>query len=86
MKITVWKKYELNVSDNEIKENKRKYMNDESDYNFSDELDFMDYLEDCYDFTESDDFIIDKNQYEKLVERWNEIIVPRIRKTLDNKE
>lgn len=75
MKITVWKKYEINISDKEIKENKRKYVNDETTYNFSDEMDFIDYLENYYDFMDYDDFIIDKNEYEKLVERWREIIV-----------
>jgi len=79
MKITVWKKYEINISDKEIKENKKHYVNDESDYNFSDEMDFINYLENYidnyYDFGDYDDFIIDKNEYEKLVDRWNEIIV-----------
>jgi len=75
MKITVWKKYEINISDKEIKENKRDYINDETTYNFSDENDFIDYLENYYDFVDYDDFIIDKNEYEKLVNRWNEIIV-----------
>ena len=79
MKITVWKKYEINISDKEIKENKKHYVNDESDYNFSDEMDFINYLENYidnyYDFGDYDDFIIDKNEYEKLVDRWKEIIV-----------
>lgn len=75
MKITVWKKYEINISDKEIKENKEHYVNNENDYNFSDESNFIEYLEDSYDFEDYDDFIIDKNEYEKLVERWREIIV-----------
>jgi len=75
MKITVWKKYEINISDKEIKENKKDYVNDENVYNFSDESNFIEYLEDSYDFEDYDDFIIDKNEYEKLVERWREIIV-----------
>lgn len=75
MKITVWKKYDIHISDKEIKENKRDYINDETTYNFSDENDFIDYLENYYDFEDWDDFIIDKNEYEKLVERWKEIIV-----------
>lgn len=32
-------------------------------------MDFIDYLENYYDFEDYDDFIIDKNEYEKLVER-----------------
>ena len=75
MKITVWKKYEINISDKEIKKNKKNYINDKTIYNFSDEMDFIDYLKTYYSFEVCDDFIIDKNEYEKLVDRWNEIIV-----------
>lgn len=75
MKITVYKKYEYNISVDEMKQLKKEYKNDPKDtYNLSDKNDFIPFIMDeIYDNDMDYEIIIDEKDYNKFCERWKKL-------------
>ena len=74
MKIMVWQKCEVELSEKVIKECKETYKENNNDfYNFANESEFIEFLEFNYDLNPCDDIIIDKKSFNKLVKKWNEM-------------
>ena len=74
MKITVYRKHEIEISFDEMlemKENQNE--NPDSCYNFDDILEFIEFLEENYDYVECDDFIVEEKDYKKFLEKWNKM-------------
>lgn len=74
MKITVYRMHEIEISFDEIIQMKMDYEeNPELHYDFNDEMEFIEFLETNYDYVECDDFLIEKEDYKKFLEKWNEM-------------
>ena len=74
MKITVYRKHEIEISFDEMLEMKENYNeNPDSCYNFDDILEFIEFLEENYDYVECDDFIVEEKDYKKFLEKWNKM-------------
>ena len=74
MKITVYRKHEIEISFDEMLEMKENYNeNPDSCYNFDDILEFIEFLEENYDYIECDDFIVEEKDYKKFLEKWNKM-------------
>ena len=74
MKITVYRKHEIEISFDEMLEMKENYNeNPDSYYNFDDILEFINFLEENYDYTDCDDFIVEEKDYKKFLEKWNKM-------------
>ena len=74
MKITVYRKHEIEISFDEMLEMKENYNeNPDSCYNFDDKLEFIEFLEENYDYVECDDFIVEEKDYKKFLEKWNKM-------------
>ena len=71
IKVTVYRKYELEITEEQIKEEKENYAKN-PDFHFllSDELEFIDYLDANYVFTIPDDTIINKNDFDLIKGTW----------------
>lgn len=74
MKITVYRKHEIEISFDEMLELKENY-NENPDlcYDFNDILGFIGFLEENYDYTDCEDFIVEKKDYKKFLEKWNKM-------------
>lgn len=74
MKITVYRKYEIEISYDEMLEMKSNYNeNPDNCYDFTDELEFIEFLEDNYSYEDYDDFIVEKSDYKKFIEKWKQM-------------
>lgn len=74
MKITVYRKYKIEISFDEMLEMKENY-NENPDlcYNFDDKSEFIEFLEENYDYEDCDDFIVEEKDYKKFLEKWNKM-------------
>lgn len=75
MKITVYKKYEYNISVDEMKQLKKDYKSNPNDfYNLLDKNDFIPFIMDeIYDSDIDYEIIIDEKDYNKFCERWKKL-------------
>jgi len=74
MKITVWKKYKLEYSNEEIEKMKKLYDNDnDSFWNYGDKSEFIKGIYDeIFDY-EGDIIVNDNEGYSEFCEKWNKI-------------
>ena len=74
MKITVWKKYEIDFSYDTMLECKQNYNeNPEDCYDLTDESEFIQCLEENWDLEEYDDIIVEKKDFEKFVNKYKQM-------------
>lgn len=73
MKLTIYKKFVLDIDDYDIEEMKENYMNINEDYDNIDELKVFDIIEENYDLLDYDDITVDSEQCKQFVEKWNKI-------------
>lgn len=73
MKLTIYKKYVLDIDNYDIEEMKENYTNVNEDYDNIDELKVLDIIEENYDLFYYDDITIDSEQCKQFIEKWNKI-------------
>lgn len=73
MKLTIYKKFVLDIDDYDIEEMKENYTNINEEYDNIDELKVFDIIEENYDLLDYDDITIDNEQCKQFVKKWNKI-------------
>lgn len=73
MKLTIYKKFILDIDDYDIEEMKENYTNINEGYDNIDELKIFDIIEENYDLLDYDDITVDSEQCKQFVEKWNKI-------------
>lgn len=73
MKLTIYKKFVLDIDDYDIEEMKENYTIVNEDYDNIDELKVFDIIEENYDLLDYDDITVDSEQCKQFVEKWNKI-------------
>lgn len=73
MKLTIYKKFILDIDDYDIEEMKENYTNINEGYDNIDELKVFDIIEENYDLLDYDDITVDSEQCKQFVEKWNKI-------------
>ena len=73
MKLTIYKKFVLDIDDYDIEEMKENYTNINEDYDNIDELKVFDIIEENYDLLDYDDITVDGEQCKQFIKKWNEI-------------
>lgn len=73
MKLTIYKKFVLDIDDYDIEEMKENYTNVNWGYDNIDELKIFDVIEENYDLSDYDDITVDSEQCKQFVEKWNKI-------------
>jgi len=75
MKITIYKKYEYNISIDEIERLKKEYKNNPKDvYNLSDKNDFIPFvMNEIYEKDIDYKVIINEKDYHKFCEKWKKL-------------
>ena len=73
MKLTIYKKFVLNIDDYDIEEMKENYTNINEGYENIDELKVFDIIEENYDLLDYDDITVDEEQCKQFIEKWNKI-------------
>ena len=71
MKLTLYKKFVLDIDDYEIEEMKENYTNVNEEYDNINELDVFDIIEENYDLLDYDDITVDGKQCKQFIEKWN---------------
>ena len=73
MKLTIYKKFVLDIDDYDIEEMKENYTNINEGYENIDELKVFDIIEENYDLLDYDDITVDEEQCKRFIEKWNKI-------------
>ena len=73
MKLTIYKKFVLDIDDYDIEEMKENYTNVNEGYDNIDELKVFDIIEENYDLLDYDDITVDETECKQFVEKWNKI-------------
>jgi hypothetical protein len=71
MKLTIYKKFVLDIDNYDIEELKENYMNTNEEYDNIDEKDVFDIIEENYDLLDYDDITVDEKQCKEFIEKWN---------------
>ena len=73
MKLTIYKKFVLDIDDYDIEEMKENYINVADGYENIDELKVFDIIEENFDLLDYDDITVDEKECKEFVEKWNKI-------------